>query len=174
MDLKKKKKKKKKSFRLKTLVLDRLPEYPEHYLNYIWDTFSCSESHNQRKNNKKKNGANTFCKACLFQLFCNNTFSRLQIIKLYNVAWQISVTRGNIKIKWRLFLYDVQRIGNKIFHDFNNSWWRTTQKYKKCDWFVKRDFRKQILYITPKNYKFDICFRKKTNLLKIIFNEMQI
>ena len=69
--------------------------------------------------------ANTFCKACPnLQLFCNNIFSLLQIIKLYNVAclslWKSCNQRKHSEIKWQLFLHDFQRISNNIFYDFNN------------------------------------------------------
>ena len=69
--------------RLKTRVLDRLPEYPGHYFNYFWDTYSCSiETFDM---------ANTFRKACPnLQQFSKNIFSWLQIIKLYNVAWPVA------------------------------------------------------------------------------------
>ena len=35
---------------------------------------------------------------------------------------------------------------------------RSTQKFKKCDWSVKRDLATKIVYILPKNDKIDICF----------------
>ena len=38
---------------------------------------------------------------------------------------------------------------------------RTTQKGKKCDWSVKSDLKTKIVYIIPKNDKFDICYGEK-------------
>ena len=38
---------------------------------------------------------------------------------------------------------------------------RTTQNLKKCDWSVKLDLATKIVYIIPKNDKFDNSSRKK-------------
>ena len=43
---------------------------------------------------------------------------------------------------------------------------RTTQKCKKCDWSVKGDLATKIVYIIPKNDKFDIYSRKKNMLFE--------